>query len=152
MKLVLQLQQTRGRSSFWLPAPQGCWGKLSAHPPHQNSSFLFFQGETHPKPRGTWQNLLGPAWKWAGNEGKWGNGTLWGGGLTPGPLGRLLPSCAAGAGRSQPFPNIILLLSFSLQINGPLQRALSSLCSNVFFRAAEGKFGLRRATESGFYG
>lgn len=81
-----------------------------------------------------WQYLL--VRKWAGNEGKWATSCM---GKAASPqlhLGRSLLLCAA-------FPDITLMLSFSLQINGPLQKALSPLCSNIFFKRAEEKFGLR---------
>lgn len=57
-----------------------------------------------------------------------------------------------GRAHSQAFPNIIPIFSFSSQINGPLQQTLSLLCSNIFFKAAEETFGLRRAAESRFQG
>lgn len=47
-----------------------------------------------------------------------------------------------GHAHSQAFPNIIPIFSFSSQINGPLQQALSPLCSNILFEAAEETVGL----------
>ena len=57
-----------------------------------------------------------------------------------------------GHAHLQAFLNIIPIFSFSSQINGPLQQALSLPCSNIFFQAAEETFRLRRAAESRFQG